>query len=196
MNAIVSFIRRKILRIKRDRWNHQYLTGFWEGLKAPTEHARFGAIVALIERWKSNAAILEIGCGEGLLQQKLPASAYRRLVGVDLSDVAIERAKQQATAQTHYLVADMEVFDPYDTFDVVVFTESLNYARSPVQTLHRYEAFLKPEGILVVSMFESKHIPEIWNSLAADFTFADQIITQNERGTWHCRVLINKNKVQ
>lgn len=192
MNALLSFVRRKILRLKRDRWNHQYATGFWEGLKAPTENARFDAIVTLIERYKNGGAILEIGCGEGLLQQKLPPAAYERLLGVDLSDVAIERATRQASTQAHYTVADMEVFEPQDTFDVVVFTESLNYARSPVQLLHRYEAFLKPGGVLIVSMYESKHIPEIWNSIARDFIFTDQIITQNERGTWHCRVLRNK----
>ncbi|MFN8357001.1 MAG: class I SAM-dependent methyltransferase [Spirosomataceae bacterium] len=189
MTGILSFIKRKILRINRERWNYQYQKGNWDGLKNEMEHDRFMAIVQLTERWKPHGDLLEIGCGEALLQQKLTANSYNSLTGVDLSDVAIERAQVFANERTRYLVADMEVFKPDRVFDAIIFTESLNYAKNPLSLLKRYQTYLKPDGVFIISMYDNKQIPQIWQSLAAAFEVIDALQTSNERGRWDCKVL-------
>lgn len=185
----ISFIKRKILRINRERWNHQYAQGTWEGLKSEAEHERFMATVKLIAKWKPNADILEIGCGEAILQQKLEGVPYLSLTGVDLSDVAIARAQAYATERTRYVAADMEIYQPGNQHDVIVFTESLYYSQHPVALLKRYQNYLKPNGFFIISMYNNKHIPAIWQAVESHFQVLDCIRTTNQRGSWDCKVL-------
>jgi 2-polyprenyl-3-methyl-5-hydroxy-6-metoxy-1,4-benzoquinol methylase len=191
-DRLLSFIKRKVFRQHRERWNHQYSLGNWEGLKSDLEHERFMAAVSLFEKHALGGSILEVGCGEALLQQKLQDNSYTHLLGLDLSDVAIAKAKTLANSKSDYQVANMETFDTQQRFSTVIFTESLNYAKNPVALLKKYQQFLTPNGVIIVSMYRSKHIPKIWESLSEVFHCKDQLVTQNEKGIWDCKVLINK----
>src|ERR1051326_2433250 len=91
--SIRAWFRREILRDRAERWNHQYASGRWEGLKTSGENARLDACVALLRRHAPGGRLLEIGCGEALLQRRLAPSDYQRLVGIDISEVAISRAQ-------------------------------------------------------------------------------------------------------
>lgn len=189
VQKISSFIKRKILRVNRERWNHQYAQGKWEGLKSETEHERFMATVKLLAKWKPNADILEIGCGEAILQQKLEGVPYSSLTGVDLSDVAIARAQVFTNERTRYVAANMEHYHPDNQYDTIIFTESLNYASNPKELLKRYQSYLKKDGVFIVSMYNSKHIPPIWQAIETQFQVLDSIRTTNQRGSWDCKVL-------
>lgn len=189
VQKISSFIKRKILRINSERWNHQYAKGTWEGLKSESEHERFMATVQLLAKWKPNGDILEIGCGEAILQQKLEGVPYSSLTGVDLSDVAIARAQVFATTLTRYVVADMEAYQPDNQHDVIVFTESLYYSNHPIALLKRYQNYLKPDGLFIISMYNNKHIPPIWQAVESNFQVLDSIRTTNQQGSWDCKVL-------
>ena len=57
---IWNFIKRKILRLSRDRWNYQYSKALWNGLH--NEHHRFDAVRAMMQDIHAKPAMLEIGC--------------------------------------------------------------------------------------------------------------------------------------
>lgn len=167
-----------------------YATGRWEKLKIPAEQVRFDATARLLTRHGPPGQVLEIGCGEALLQQRLQPADYQDWLGIDLSEVAIRRAQAFATAHVRYCVADMELFDPGGRFDVIVFTESIYYSKDSRRLLERYVRFLKPSGLFIISIFRTKRSARIWAGLHAVAVPVDSISTSNELGTWDCEVLM------
>ena len=83
----------RILRDRAARWNYQYASGHWEKLKITAEQARFDVTALLLTRHAPPGRVLEIGCGEALLQQQLNAADYLDWVGVD------SRSNLQAQAE-------------------------------------------------------------------------------------------------
>ncbi|MFC5411610.1 class I SAM-dependent methyltransferase [Larkinella bovis] len=191
MGGITSFIKRKILRIDRDRWNYQYDKGLWNGLQGIDELARFSVIVGYIKFLKpGQPVILEIGCGEGFLQQRLQTQNYGRYVGMDISDSAIKTAHAQADEKCTYQVGDMDRYQPEGAFDLIIFNESIYYSRHPFLTLQRYATYLKANGLLVVTINNHKHSDELWASIKDGFELFDEATTVTTKTTCVCKVLI------
>lgn len=193
MGRITSFIKRKILRIDRDRWNYQYDKGLWEGLKGLDELARFSVIVGYIKYLKpGQPELVEIGCGEGLLQQRLQSLNYGRYVGLDISDSAIQTAQAQADEKCTYLVADMDKYQPAGAFDFIIFNESIYYSRHPLETLQRYATHLKDNGLLIVTVNNHKHSDKLWDGIKDGFDLLDEATTVTSKTTCVCKVLLPK----
>ena len=192
LQLVTLWLRGRLFRDRAARWNHMYATGRWEYLKTPAEQARFDATARLLVRHGPPGRVLEIGCGEALLQQRLKPGDYQDWVGIDLSAVAIQRAQAFVTDHVRYHVADMELFDPDGRFDVIIFTESIYYSADSRRLLERYVRFLKPTGRFIVSIFRTKRSARIWSGLHTVASTIDSIATSNELGTWDCEVLVPK----
>lgn len=186
-----AWFRREIFRDRAARWDHQYASGRWDLLKAPQEAARLDACAALLRRHAPGGRLLEIGCGEALLQQRLGPEDFSRFVGVDISAVAIARAQGIAAGdpRTTYLVADMRELELNEKFDAVIFTESIYYVPDCTAVLHRYARCLDEGGAFVVSIFQNKRSAEVWAQIHAATILVDRTATTNTAGTWDCEVL-------
>jgi SAM-dependent methyltransferase len=189
LHFLRAWFRREILRDRAERWNHQYATGRWEGLKAAVENARLDACVALLCRHAPGGRLLEIGCGEALLQRRLAPDDYQSLVGVDISEVAVARARAFADHRARYLVADMQTFELGEKFDAVIFTESIYYDPRPRQLLRNYARFLDKGAVFVVSIFRNKGSAGTWAEIHSVAASVDRVTTTNEAGVWDCEVL-------
>ena len=183
------WFRSRILRDRAARWNHQYAVGRWDKLKVPEEQARFAATARLLVRHVPPGRVLEIGCGEALLQQRLKPTDYRSWLGADISGIAIQRAQAFAREHVHYVVADMETMNPVGRFDAIVFTESIYYSADCARLLRRFSRFLNPKGLFVVSIFRTKRSPRVWAAIHAVAGVVDTAVTTNDLGTWDCEVL-------
>lgn len=64
-------------------WNAEYEAGRWTYLGQLPELARFSVLIGY--HFKPGGSILDIGCGEGVLYERMQAHGYSRYVGVDLS---------------------------------------------------------------------------------------------------------------
>ena len=133
--------------------------------------------------------MLEIGCGEALLQRRLVPNDYRRLVGVDISDVAINRAQVFADNRVRYLVADMQDLELDEKFDAIIFTESIYYHPRPHQLLQRYARFLDKGGVFIISIFRNKGSARTWTKIHSVAAPIDDATATNEAGVWDCEVL-------
>jgi SAM-dependent methyltransferase len=75
--------------------------------------------------------VLEIGCGSGLFSRALAAGPAARVLALDVSPVAIERAAVAGTAggAIEYRVADVMDYKPADDgpFDLIVMAETIYY---------------------------------------------------------------------
>lgn len=183
------WLRSRLFRDRAARWNYQYSTGRWAKLSGDAEAARLDATARQLRRQGGCGAVLEIGCGEALLQRRIERAAYDRWVGIDISAVAIARAQAFATDGVRYEVGDMETFHPDGLFDVIVFTESIYYSADSARLLRRYARFLRPGGRFVISMFRTKRSGAIKARIATAAVVLDSTITTNELGSWDCEVL-------
>lgn len=162
------------------RWDAEYDVGGWAHLAGAQEAARNQVIASLQARLRPGAAILDIGCGEGVLARSLLEGRYRSYLGIDLSSVAVARAAAQATQAMRFEVAEGASFDTTERFDVIVFNESLYYFDQPVEAVERYATFLAPDGVLLISMAlcgmrDGLRKLAIWRALKARFRTMDEI---------------------
>jgi len=193
---LLNFFKRKIARDKKAKWNHQYEKGKWECLKDPLEEQRFQVTLEAVQTYAANGSILEVGCGEGILQSRMQPGSYTRFMGIDLSEVAIERAAHLNNSHTLYQCADMETFTTAEKFDVVLFNESLYYAKKPLALLQQYVHFLRPGGHMILSIYHTADNRQLLDKIEATHPLLEQKVTTNERGTWYCQVYAGKNIIQ
>jgi SAM-dependent methyltransferase len=99
--------------------------------------------------------VLDAGCGPGLVSSALLNAGYR-VVGVDLSQEMIERARRRCQPHregTTFL--QISVFDPsldaLGPFDAALSRYVLHHVQDPARFLRRQIELLVPGGILVVN---------------------------------------------
>ncbi len=137
-----------------EEWDHQYTQGRWQFLNELKETARYGIISAWLTQTQSVDSVLDVGCGEAILYHHLKSSDLQNYHGVDVSDVALNRAKR-AFENVHLTQSDLESFTPKhsELFSAIVFNEVLYFCEKPERQLERYASFLKPAGVIAISMY-------------------------------------------
>jgi len=109
-------------------------------------------VLSKIIKNKSEASILEVGCGGGLLTLELAKKGYE-LTGLDLSKESLTTAKEHAKKlglKTQFKsgnVYDIPAVD--DSFDVVVITELTEKLLNLPLALKEISRVLKPGGVLL-----------------------------------------------
>ena len=134
-------------------WNHN--TAFHRELVA---HVR-----------ATGGRVLDIGCGDGLLLQRL-ASVATEAVGIDPDPVAITRARQRMRdlSNTRLIVGDAltdPALDPL-SFDVITCVATLHHMPLPA-ALSRFRQLLRPNGTLLVVGLAANKTPLDWMFSAA-----------------------------
>ncbi|WP_266362543.1 class I SAM-dependent methyltransferase [Tellurirhabdus rosea] len=193
ISKATDLFKRKVLRLDRDRWNYQYTAGQWAGLAALDELSRFSVIVGYAQHLKPGGKILELGAGEGVLQQRFNPAKYSLYVATDVSDVAIANAKQFEDEKTVYEVGDINTYEPKNLFDVVIVNEAIYYGGTVQKVLDRYARCLKPDGIFIISINHDKGKNAIWHQQmdAATFRRLDRTVVTTSKNTFVITVLEN-----
>lgn len=179
------------MRGGREKMDSDYAHGKWDYLRGIEELGRFSLLVGYCHFLKPGGRILEIGCGEGILQGRLDPARYSRYVGVDVSAEAIQRARSDE--KTAFVRADAAVWEPGEAFDLIVFNECLEYFDDPLAVVRHYEPSLAPGGAFLVSMFagvETARTLRIWRWLESVYAVEDATRVTNRAGlTWVLKVL-------
>lgn len=168
------------------QWDREYASGDWEWLKGDDERVHNYTIAAYCTWFGPDAAILDIGCGEGVLHDLLARDGYRQYVGVDLSRTAIERMASRADSRTRFLVANAETLALQDRFDIVVINEVLYYFRNPMAALGRLRTMV-PDGVFIISMADvgfraTLRIQKIWQDLETAMPMLDGVSMRYAKG--------------
>jgi 2-polyprenyl-3-methyl-5-hydroxy-6-metoxy-1,4-benzoquinol methylase len=166
------------------KWEDEYRSDGWRWLRDLSELGRYGVIAAYVRRLKPGGSVLDVGCGEGVLQEHL-AGAYSSYTGIDFSAEAVRRASERQGPQTRFVVADATAFTTGERFDVVILNECLYLFDDPVGVALRYEAFLNPGGLMIVSMYGEAKPQRVWRALHGRYATVDEQHVAHPTGkTW------------
>lgn len=104
-----------------------------------------------------NASVLEVGCGGGDLLALLP---NRDVTGVDLSAVQIEAARARVPHGTFHVQAG-ERLTLDRVFDVIILSETINFAADVQLIIERLHRVSGPHTRLVMNFFSSLWRPAL-----------------------------------
>jgi 2-polyprenyl-3-methyl-5-hydroxy-6-metoxy-1,4-benzoquinol methylase len=172
-------------------WNAEYSKGVWDFLNDGKEVAHYAVQAALVDHFSTADLILDVACGEGILQKYLKRCGYRGYLGIDESQAAIDKANSRKDGCTSFIVADAEQFTPPHKFTSIIFSECLYYFADPNQIVRHYGNWLTACGIIVMSVYAS-HDSERLAIDTDSLTILDETTVLNARGAWKCTTLSRK----
>ncbi|HZU46075.1 MAG TPA: class I SAM-dependent methyltransferase [Mycobacterium sp.] len=118
---------------------------------------------------------LDVGCGDGLLLQRL-APVARTVTGIDVDQPALSRARHRVAQFANVAVehTSFEHFDPGPArFGIITFVASIHHMDFPA-ALQKARSLLLPGGeLLIVGLAANKSLTD-WmvSALATPFAFA------------------------
>jgi 2-polyprenyl-3-methyl-5-hydroxy-6-metoxy-1,4-benzoquinol methylase len=195
---------RKILGIKPNlpnmeldqvTWDAQHQTGKWSYLDQLSELAHYSVIVGYCQYFNPHARILDVGCGHGVLQQRLNILPYQHYTGIDISPSAIDKARQYSNHNTEFLATDASCFSSQNNYDIIIFNESLYCFNDCLKILDHYQQLLAPEGTFIVSMHVQPVSLAHWEKIDRHYQVQDSVKLSNHDNTsWICKALRLKDK--
>ncbi|HEY6770503.1 MAG TPA: class I SAM-dependent methyltransferase [Candidatus Sulfotelmatobacter sp.] len=167
---------------KRRLWDKEFAQGRWKNLDFTPDDCVYG----LIAKYANRESILDLGCGSGNTGNELPADAYGDYTGIDISEVALEKARQRSEKnargeKNRFFPCDVASYHPKKKFDVILFRETIYYVpRSRIRSmLERYSAFLKRNGVFIVRLWDGrKHYRRIVELIESKFHVVEKFSPQ------------------
>lgn len=191
MDWLFKILPYRPLQVAEEEWETHYSSERWEFLKEVGQLAHYSVIVGYCCYFKQPGTILDIGCGEGILQEKLRPYKYSRYVGVDISTEAIHLAPNKQDERTLFVRADASRYIPNERFNIIIFNECLYYFKDPLSVMRRYANFLEENGLLIVSMYVTERTKCIWKILEKSYTPDDEVRVTNKSGvSWIIKVFL------
>jgi SAM-dependent methyltransferase len=143
--------------LKKFFWDKEFSRGKWNF----ADDTSSDFVYLHLEKYVGHGSVLDLGCGQGGTAIEL-ASSYQRYVGVDISEVALERARKKAADagranSASFACADFLGYAPDQKFDVILFRESMYHVPiGQVNTiLDKYTQFLTEHGVFIVRLYLS-----------------------------------------
>jgi ubiquinone/menaquinone biosynthesis C-methylase UbiE len=145
------------------------------------------------------ARCLDVGCGGGYVLrelQRLGSGGVRELHGIDVSDVALREARQQAPAARLILAQGERLPYPDATFDVVVCLGNLEHFIDPPAGARELARVCRQDGRVWILLPNSFYSGDIWRAICTGYgpnhhQILDRFATINE---W--RDLLEENGLQ
>lgn len=190
--ALEERVRRWELRTSRgdvpkaqDDWDRQYAAGGWDFLDSIREVAHYSVIVGYAAYLRPGGSVLDVGCGAGVLYDRFRSTGPSRYVGIDISTVAISSLQSRARVGDEFVAADAEEFTTDETFDIVVFNESITYFSDPEAGFGKYRDRLAPGGHVIVSCHvQSARAQAILRRLTTAHPVVDDAVVQQGSTSW------------
>lgn len=139
---------------------------------------------AAIRKYSRNGDLLILGCGGASILKGFQPGTFASVLGLDLSAEAVRLAGRFAGKNISFQVGDMVTFQCPRDYDVILFSESLNYVPSLQQEefLKRLVKHLKPDGVLIVTLAQAARYHAIIELIRSHFQVVeDRKFSNSER---------------
>lgn len=156
--------------MRRCSFDEYYKSGRWDYLDS--DHS--AEIVRVVEKYANKGRILDMGCGTGILVSLLDADSFAYYRGVDASTEAIALAQKRKSENICFEISDIQNYKCKDTFDLIVFEESLYYV--PFfrrRLLQRCAGWLRPEGLLIVTVADPRRFRGMIKMIRKNFQIVE-----------------------
>lgn len=140
-----------------------------------------------VSHLNKNDTLLDLGCGEGFLISFLPN--LKRIVGVDISEIALKRAKKilKDKPDVQLIWGNAQKLNiPGKSFDKIICSETLEHLPYPRKTMQEIHRLLKKNGLTIISVPDEKRIQFIMKM--ANFFFLDKLLhtaRKQKEYDWH-----------
>lgn len=181
---------------EREHWNAFFgedYVRFSEVILSPERTAFEAQRIVELLQLPPDAAILDLGCGQGRLSIELARRGYR-VTGVDASKELLEVARRR-TAEAHqkvtYLETDMRDLDFTATFDAVINVGTaygyIDDEAGDQLILSKVYTALKPEGVFLQETenrdYKLQGLRNTWNHMNGRPVFSERIFNP-VNGRW------------
>jgi len=186
--AVFQVIGFRPAAVSAQAWDSEYKSGQWDFLGRLDSLGGLATVLGYCQ-FLEPASILDVGCGSGLLAKKLKVLPYKSYLGVDLSAEAIAQAAPVADARTAFAVAEAGDFHSDRRFDLIIFSQIMNYIPDPDAMLARYARYLTPQGRIIVSLYNTGRTRAAWSLMEKTMTVEDTMTVTQATGTTTTKVL-------
>lgn len=142
--------------VKKRIWDKDFSGGKWDFI----DDTAGDCIYPHLEKYAHGGDILDLGCGPGNTANELANGAYGSYIGVDISEVALEKAAKRTREKgradkNSFVNSDFLGYTPTRDFDVILFRESLYHVPygQVLPILQKYSKHLKGNGVFVVRLY-------------------------------------------
>lgn len=168
-------------------WDDQYRADGLARLARSDERHHHRLLAALACEYRPNPRVLEVGCGEGHFLTSLRPLGPAHYAGIDLSEVAIARARALhaelvARGLARFEVAEGRHPELSTSLDVILFPECLEYLGDPIDLFETYRRSLSPGGIIGVSLWLTLRGVRLWHRIRGSMTILEEALVQTPRG--------------
>ena len=118
-------------------------------------HSRVAAKLVDVAAPRRGDAVLDVGCGTGLVTHRLAEAvgAKGSVVGIDLSSRMLDLARPRARPNTKFMAMAAEHMVFRDrSFDLITYGQSLPYLIDPLASLEETVRLLRPGGRVALSL--------------------------------------------
>ena len=140
------------------------------GQQHEAEVRRLKALAGWIaQRVPASARLFDVGCATGELLVALRDQGFSDLTGLDLSDVSARYAREHHGLQViHGTLGDKP--DSVQAYDGVVLSAVLEHVPALNRFLQQLEAWLKPEGLIIVEVPDAENFARSFNAPYQEFS--------------------------
>jgi len=165
---------RRPYELQTSVWDRDYGRGKLDFYGDLDELARYSILVGYVKFLGRGQSILDVGCGVGLLRERLEGVEFGRYLGIDPSAAAIESAGHLADDRTSFAVAEASVAE-LGQFDVVVCNEVLYVVPDTEALLDQIHQLVRPGGHLLTSIWRHSGDVALHRWLDSRFELADAV---------------------
>ena len=167
--------------IKKNLWNKEFANGRWDYI----ENTPDDCIYFYLKKYGGNGSILDLGCGSGNTGNELDPGAYSSYTGIDVSDVAVQkaRARSQLTGRlekNQYFQSDILAYVPTKSYNLILFRESIFYI--PLgkikAALDKFSKNLAPGGVFIVRMCDREKYRGILQIIKEGYEIVDEYLPE------------------
>jgi ubiquinone/menaquinone biosynthesis C-methylase UbiE len=156
-----------------------------------------GSFVSVVKKWGIvDGKVLDLGTGTGLLAIELAKKIQDvEVIGLDLSNVALEVARKNLQEIEHPLKVSFEKGDAEDmsfeddAFDLVVSSNTLHLIKNPVRMFNEIQRVLKPKGRFFISDLRRSSLGVLSRHIRAAYSPKEvkDLLSQSKLENWEVK---------
>jgi SAM-dependent methyltransferase len=171
---------------KKKLWDSEFASGHWDYI----DNTPGDCVYSYIKKHGGNGDILDLGCGSGNTGNELDFEVYCSYTGIDVSDVAVQKATERSqkngrSGKNRYFQSDIIAYVPDRSYHLILFRESIMYIpQGKIKAvLDKLATRLAPSGVFVVRMCDRDKYSGIAQIFRENYQIVDEYLPTDVKTT-------------